>query len=60
MMKTETAIKIISKEAEFLGMPFLETLIDIKKNGRMMYSEKVVEAFNIVFAQGQQMFAKGN
>ena len=57
-MKMTTALDVIQKEADFLGQPFLETMMDIKKYGTRMYSERVVEAFNIVFASGVQMFAE--
>jgi len=57
-MKQATAFKIIQKEADFLGKPFLETCEDIKKYRRMVYSPTVVEAFDIVFAVGQKFFAE--
>ena len=57
-MQITTAIKVIQKEADFLGMPMLETLEDIKKHGRMVYSEKTMEAFNVIFEAGQSMFAE--
>lgn len=55
-MKTSTAFKVIQKEADFLGKPFLETCMDIKKYRRMVYSPTVVEAFDIVFSVGQKFF----
>jgi hypothetical protein len=55
-MKQETAYKVIQDEANFLGKSFFETLVDIKKWGTQMYSERVVEAFEIVFSDGQKMF----
>ena len=57
-MKTATAFNIIQKEADFLGKPFLETFMDIKKYRRMVYSPTVVEAFDIVFSVGQKFFAE--
>jgi hypothetical protein len=57
-MQITTAINVIQKEADFLGMPMLETLQDIKKHGRMVYSEKTMEAFNVIFEAGQSMFAE--
>lgn len=57
-MKQSTAFQVIQKEADFLGLPFLETCIDIKKHGTRIYSPKVVEAFNIVFAVGCDFFAE--
>ena len=56
-MQITTAIKQIQKEAEFQGMGLLETLQDIQKNGRMMYSERTMEAFVVFMQQGQQLFA---
>jgi hypothetical protein len=56
-MKMQTAIKQIQKEADFLGMPLLETLQDIQKNGRMVYSERTMEAFVVFMQQGQELFA---
>ena len=56
-MQITTAIKQIQKEADFLGMGLLETLQDIQKNGRMVYSERTMEAFVVFMQQGQQLFA---
>ena len=56
-MQITTAIKQIQKEADFLGMPLLETLQDIKQHGRMMYSERTMEAFVVFMQQGQELFA---
>jgi hypothetical protein len=57
MMKIETAIGILEKEREFLGLGFLELLIDIRKEGRMVYSEKTMEAFDRFVLDGQRLFA---
>jgi hypothetical protein len=56
-MQITTAIKQIQKEADFQGMGLLETLQDIQKNGRMMYSERTMEAFVVFMQQAQEMFA---
>jgi hypothetical protein len=56
-MQIITAIKQIQKEADFQGMGLLETLQDIQKNGRMMYSERTMEAFVVFMQQGQALFA---
>jgi hypothetical protein len=56
-MQITTAVKQIQKEAEFQGMGLLETLQDIQKNGRMMYSERTMEAFVVFMQQGQELFA---
>jgi hypothetical protein len=57
-MQIETAIKILKKEAEFLGLGFLETLQDIDREGRMVYSEKTMIAFRVFMNDARQMFAK--
>ena len=56
-MKIETAIGILEKERQFLGMGFLELLQDIQKDGRMVYSEKVMKAFERFMIDGRRMFA---
>ena len=56
-MRIETAIKQIQKEADFQGMGLLETLQDIQKHGRMIYSERTMEAFVVFMQQGQALFA---
>jgi hypothetical protein len=56
-MQITTAIKQIQKEADFLGMGLLEVLQDIQKNGRMVYSERTMEAFVVFMQQGQALFA---
>ena len=56
-MQITTAIKQIQKEADFQGMGLLETLQDITQNGRMMYSERTMEAFVVFMQQGQELFA---
>jgi len=56
-MQITTAIKQIQKEADFQGLGLLETLQDIQKNGRMMYSERTMEAFVVFMQQGQALFA---
>ena len=57
MMKIETAIGILEKERAFLGVGFLELLQDVKQYGRMVYSEKVMEAFDRFMVDGQKLFA---
>jgi len=56
-MKIETAIGILNKEREFLGLGFLELLQDIQKYGKMVYSEKTMEAFERFMVDGRKMFA---
>lgn len=47
-MKTQTAMNVILKEALFLGMNVVEVMKDVQKQGRMVYSERVVEAVKII------------
>ena len=56
-MKIETAIGILNKEREFLGLGFLELLQDIQKEGKMIYSERVMEAFERFMVDGRKMVA---
>ena len=58
MMKIETAIGILEKERQFLGLGFLELLQDIQKDGRMVYSAKVMEAYERFMIDGRRMFAR--
>jgi len=44
-MKIETAIGILNKEREFEGLSFSDLLQDIQNEGKMIYSERVMEAF---------------
>ena len=60
-MKIETAISILNKEREFLGMTFLGLLVDIQKEQStfpdMVYSQKVIQAYNRFMVDGQKLFA---
>jgi hypothetical protein len=56
-MKITTAINQLNKERDFLGIGFLELLQDIQKHGRMVYSEKTMQAFSVFMAEGSKMFA---
>ena len=56
-MKIETAIGILNKEREFLGMGFLDLLQDIQSEDAMAYSEKTMKAFERFMADGRKMFA---
>ena len=47
-MKTLTAIQLLQKEARFLGMSLVAVMKDVQKHGRMVYSDRVVEAVKIV------------
>ena len=52
-MKMQTAIKQIQKEADFQGLTFVEVLEDIQKYGKMLYSEKTMDAYQTVISNGQ-------
>lgn len=41
-------MNVILKEALFLGMNVVDVMKDVKKHGRMMYSERVVEAVKVI------------
>lgn len=56
-MKITTAISILEKERNFLGLGFLEVLQDIQKHGRMVYSEKTMVAFHVFMNEGAKLFA---
>jgi hypothetical protein len=56
-MKITTAISILEKERNFLSIGFLEVLQDIQKHGRMVYSEKTMEAFSVFMDEGAKLFA---
>ena len=56
-MKIETAIKVLEQERQFLGMGFLEVLQDIQKHGKMIYSERTVEAYERFMVDGRKLFA---
>jgi hypothetical protein len=55
-MQTVTAIKVIQKEAEFLGLGFLETLQFIQKNP-LAQPQKTIEAYRVIMESGAKMFA---
>ena len=52
-MKMQTAINQIQKEADFQGLTFIEVLEDIQKYGKMLYSEKTMDAYQTVIYNGQ-------
>lgn len=55
-MQIATAIKQLQKEAEFLGLPLLETLQFIQKNP-LAQPQKTMEAYRVFMEQGAEMFA---
>ena len=52
-MKMQTAIKQIQKESDFQGLTFVEVLEDIQKYGKMLCSEKTMDAYQTVIFNGQ-------
>jgi hypothetical protein len=56
-MNITTAIAQLKREQDFLGMGLLELLQDIQKEGRMVYSEKTMQAYRVFVAEGARMFA---
>jgi hypothetical protein len=55
-MQIATAIKHLQKEAEFLGMPLLETLQFIKQNP-LAQPQKTMEAYRAFMGEGAKLFA---
>lgn len=47
-MKTSTAMNVILKEAQFLGMTVVEVMKDVQKPGQMAYSKRVEEAVKVI------------
>ena len=47
-MKTQTAMNVIQKEARFLGMGIVDLMKDVKKQGKMIYSDTVIEAVKVI------------
>jgi hypothetical protein len=56
-MKIDTAIKQLNKEQEFLGIGLLELLQDIQKHGRMIYSERTMDAYGVFMVEGSKLFS---
>jgi hypothetical protein len=55
-MQTATAIKVIQKDAEFLGLGFLEMMQFIQANP-LAQTQKTMEAYRVVMASGAKMFS---
>jgi hypothetical protein len=47
-MKLATAIKQINKEAAFIGWTAADIVRDIARHGRMLYSERTMEAYRVI------------
>jgi hypothetical protein len=54
-MNIQTAIKILEKEQEFLGLGLLETLEFIRANP-LAQPQKTLEAFKVFCGEGQKFF----
>jgi len=57
-MKMATAFKQIQKESEFLGLTFREVIEDVQKYGRMVYSERTVEAYRTILENSTISFTE--
>ena len=57
-MKIATAFKQIQKESEFLGLTFREVVEDVQKYGRMVYSERTVEAYRTILENSTISFTE--
>jgi hypothetical protein len=45
-MQRSTAMAQLQKECVFLGIGFFDLIKDIQINGRLIYSEKTIEAYH--------------
>jgi hypothetical protein len=54
-MNIQTAIKILEKEQEFLGLGLLETLAFIRANP-LAQPQKTLEAFEVFMGEGRKFF----
>ena len=55
-MKISTAISVLQKDADFLGMNFLDFLKFVKTNP-MAQTQKTMEAFRVFEGQATELFA---
>jgi hypothetical protein len=55
-MQIATAIKVIQKDAEFLGLGFLE-MMQFIQTSPLAQTQKTMEAYRVVMAEGAKMFA---
>jgi hypothetical protein len=56
VMKISTAIAVLQKDADFLGMPFLDFLKFVKTNP-MAQTQKTMEAFRVFEADAYRFFS---
>ena len=55
-MKLTTAITVLQKDADFLGIPFLDFLKFVKTNP-MAQTQKTLEAYRVFEAEATAFFA---
>lgn len=55
-MQIVTAIKVIQKDAEFLGMGFLE-MMQFIQSSPLAQTQKTMQAYRVVMENGTKMFA---
>ena len=55
-MKLTTAISVLQKDADFLGMNFLDFLKFVKTNP-MAQTQKTMEAYRVFTAEATEFFA---
>jgi hypothetical protein len=55
-MKISTAIAVLQKDADFLGMPLLDFLKFVKTNP-MAQTQKTMEAYRVFEVQAAEFFA---
>ena len=56
-MNITTAIAILEKERQFLGLGMLELLTEIQADQQMVYSDKVMKAYRVFMADASKLFA---
>jgi hypothetical protein len=55
-MKLTTAISVLQKDADFLGMPFLDFLKFVKERP-LAQTQKTIEAYRVFKAEATAFFA---
>ena len=55
-MQIATAIKVIQKDAEFLGLGFLE-MMQFIQTSPLAQTQETMKAYRVVMAEGAKMFA---
>ena len=57
-MEIFTAIKLIEKESIFLGLSFVDTLLEIEKLGSMVFSKETMSAYFLITSKSSYMFGE--